>query len=135
MQKKWENPMLSILSYFFLNVCGDKKFWNFFLKTPSERIGPQASFLCWTRFSTVSHKRLWGEPINQLRFLVMDPPCLACLSTWGQYIKNSFSEPHAKVSQPLPNLSNKQFTKRFIFQNYWSCPQAYHGRGPRKKCR
>ena len=43
--------------------------------------------------------------VDRLRF--------ACLSTWGQDIKNSLGEPCAQVCKPAPKLSNKQFTNRF----------------------
>ena len=44
---------------------------------------------------------------------MVDPLRFACLSTWGQEIKNSLGEPCAKVLKPAPKLSNKQFTNRF----------------------
>ena len=51
--KKWIYGSLQLKSSW--NPHNSKRFMIIFLKVPSDRIGPRASFLFWTQFTTVSH--------------------------------------------------------------------------------
>ena len=69
-------------------------------------------FLCWTQFSTDKNGK---TKENGSIFYNINPISLATFHTRGERYQKFLSEPCAKVLQPVPKLSNKQFTNSFLF--------------------
>ena len=96
-----------------------------FLKLPSERLGPGASFLCWTQFSMVSHQQGIGKTKKQTNILSNkhNQPCLPHM--WGKVLKMPFVSLLPKaVSLCLSRLTS-------TLQK--SCSQAYRGGSRQRK--
>ena len=67
-------------------------------------------------FHGVSLKSDWqNKQKTDQYFIKQSQSALPASAHGGQDIENSLSEPRAKVRQPVPKLSNKQFSKKKIF--------------------